>query len=85
MNLFISIVLLLQLFIQDVNTHEKLAGVRVVTKSGVYYTDINGRVLIPSADTTSKIVVNYISYQDVVVSLHSDTLLSLVPKVPPTR
>ncbi len=85
MNLFIHIGILLQLFIQDVNTHEKLAGVKVITKSGTYYTDINGRVVIPSQDTTSKIVVNYISYQDAITYIHGDTTINLAPKQPPTQ
>lgn len=85
MNLFLHIGILLQLFIQDVNTHEKLAGVKVITKSGIYYSDLNGRVVIPSQDTLSTIVVNYISYQDIVTTLHSDTTINLAPKEPPLR
>lgn len=69
---------LFQLIIQDAKTGETLPGVKIATKSGVYYTDINGKVVLPSNDTV--VAINYVSYQDKVIKLKSDTLITLSPK-----
>lgn len=79
MNILATIALLLQLTIQDSITGEKLVGVKVATKSGIYYTDLQGRVTIPGQD--SVVVINYVSYQDVLIKMKSDTTIKLNPKV----
>jgi len=79
MNILAAIALLLQLTIQDSVTGEKLVGVKVATKSGIYYTDLNGHVAIPGQD--SVVVINYVSYQDVIITTKKDTTIKMHPKV----
>ena len=68
--------ILFKLLFVDIQTNEKLAGVRVETDNKIYYTNFSGEVIIPKTEKIKRI--SYVSYETKeTFQVLQDTLISL--------
>lgn len=68
--------ILFKLLFVDIQTNEKLAGVRVETDNKIYYSNFSGEVLIPKTEKIKRI--SYVSYETKkTFQALQDTLISL--------
>ena len=68
--------ILIKLIFIDSNSGEHLGGVRVETNNKIYYSDLNGVVLIDQKESIKS--VKYVSYQKIgVIKLTNDTIINL--------
>jgi hypothetical protein len=72
----IFITVFFRILFLDSQTEETLTGVKVETNQGVYFSNLDGEVFIP---TEEKIIsVNYVSYKTKNdIALSNDTIMSL--------
>jgi hypothetical protein len=72
----ILITVFFRILFLDSQTEETLTGVKVETNQGVYFSNLDGEVFIP---TEEKIIsVNYVSYKTKNdIALSNDTIMSL--------
>ena len=68
--------ILIKLIFIDSNSGEQLGGVRVETDNKIYYSDLNGVILIDQKETIKS--VKYVSYQKIGgIKLSNDTTINL--------
>jgi hypothetical protein len=68
--------ILIKLIFIDSNSGEQLGGVRVETDNKIYYSDLNGVILIDRKETIKS--VKYVSYQKIGgIKLTNDTTINL--------
>jgi hypothetical protein len=68
--------ILIKLIFIDSNSGEQLGGVRVETDNKIYYSDLNGVILIDQKETIKS--VKYVSYQKIGgIKLTNDTTINL--------
>lgn len=68
--------ILVKILFVDLNTNETLPGVKVQTEKHIYYSDLNGNLIIPKNE---KIIdISSISYQNLKnLKLNNDTIIKL--------
>jgi hypothetical protein len=68
--------ILIKLIFIDSNSGEQLGGVRVETDNKIYYSDLNGVILIDQKESIKS--VKYVSYQKIGgIKLSNDTTINL--------
>lgn len=68
--------ILIKLIFIDSNSGEQLGGVRVETDNKIYYSDLNGVILIDQKEIIKS--VKYVSYQKIGgIKLSNDTTINL--------
>lgn len=68
--------ILIKLIFIDSNSGEHLGGVRVETDNKIYYSDLNGVILIDQKESIKS--VKYVSYQKIEgIKLTNDTIINL--------
>jgi len=68
--------ILIKLIFIDSNSGEQLGGVRVETDKKIYYSDLNGVILIDQKEIIKS--VKYVSYQKIGgIKLSNDTTINL--------
>jgi hypothetical protein len=72
----ILITVFFRILFLDSQTEETLTGVKVQTSQGIYYSNLDGEVFIPTEDKV--LSVSYVSYETKNgVTLSNDTIMSL--------
>ena len=72
----ILITVFFRILFLDSQTEETLTGVKVQTSHGIYYSNLDGEVFIPTEDKV--LSVSYVSYETKNgVTLSNDTIMSL--------
>jgi hypothetical protein len=72
----ILITVFFRIIFLDSQTEETLTGVKVQTSQGIYYSNLDGEVFIPTEDKV--LSVSYVSYETKNgVTLSNDTIMSL--------
>ena len=72
----ILITVFFRIIFLDSQTEETLTGVKVRTNQGIYYSNLDGEVFIPTEDKV--LSVSYVSYETKNgVALSNDTIMSL--------
>ena len=67
---------LIKLTIIDINTNEKLPGVKVETNQNIYYSNLDGVINIPNNEKILNI--DYISYENIQqIVVKKDTTITL--------
>jgi hypothetical protein len=68
--------ILFKLLFVDIQTNEKLAGVKIETDNETYYSNFSGEVIIPKTEKIKRI--SYVSYETKeTFQVLQDTLISL--------
>jgi len=72
----ILITVFFRIIFLDSQTEETLTGVKVQTNQGIYYSNLDGEVFIPTEDKV--VSISYVSYETKNgVTLSNDTIMSL--------